>query len=289
MQRVVIVTDSIACLPPEMVGRYQVQILPVNIYFDGTVYRDGIDISPAEAYKLLERAPDRFSTSPSSAGEYLEVYREAGAHAESILCITLSSRLSTLYNMACVAKEEARNELPRKTIHILDSRTAAGGEGLVVSAAARAAAEGKSLAEVIKLAESVRDRVNVIGLMQTVRHVYRTGRVPKIAAQAASIVNIKPMFAISQAMSEGVVHIAGLARTREYGVKRTLEIMKKKVGAKPVHVAISHADVPEVGERLKEQVNSEFNCVELWLSDFSPVMGYATGRGTLAVAFYSED
>jgi len=285
MQRVAIVADSIACLPPEMVRQYQLRILPINIYLDGTLYRDGVDISPVEAYKLLEKAPDRFASSPASAGGYLEAYREAGAQAESILCITLSSRLSTLYNMACVAREEAMNELPGRTIEILDSGTAAGGEGLIVSAAAWAAAEGKNLAEVITVAESVRDRVNVIGLMQTVRHVYRTGRVPQIAAQAASIVNIKPMFSIS----EGVVHIAGLTRTREHGVKRALEMMKKKVGAKPVHVAIAHADVPEEGEKLRQRINSEFNCIELWLTDFSPVMGYATGRGTLAIAFYSED
>ena len=283
-QKVVIVADSIACLTPEMVRQYQLRIVPINIHFDGNIYRNGVDITSTEAYRLLERARDHFASSPASVGEYVDAYREASAHAEGVLCITLSSKLSTVYNMACIAKEEARRELPLTPIEVLDSKTAASGEGLIVSAAARAAAEGKNLAEVTKVAEAVRDRVRVIGIMETIRHVYRTGRLPKITARVGSMLSIKLIFAIS----EGVVRIAGLARSKEQAVKRTLNMMKKRVGARPVHVAVAHADVLKEGERLKEQISSEFNCVELWLTDFSPVMGYATGTGVLAIAFYID-
>lgn len=260
------------------------RIVPINVYFNGAVYRDGVDITPPEAYQLLEKAPHLFATSPASAGEYLETYRELSTQFKSILCITLSSGLSTLCEMARIAQEEAADKPAGTTIEVLDSRTAAGGEGLVALAAARAAIEGKDLAEVIEIAEAVRDRVNVIGLMETVRYVYRTGRVPKVAARAASMLNIKPIFDILG----GVVHIAGLARTRENGINRVLQMMKKKVGTSPVHVIVSHANVPDEGGRLKERIASEFNCVELRLTDFSPVMGYATGRGTLVASFYSE-
>ncbi len=64
---------------------------------------------------------------------------------------------------------------------------------------------------------------------------------------------------------------------------------EKKVGKSPVHVAGAHAGALNEGERLKEQLSSEFNCVELWLTDFSPVMGYATGTGVLAIAFYTDN
>ena len=98
------------------------------------------------------------------------------------------------------------------------------------------------------------------------------------------MLSIKPVFIIS----DGVVHVAGLARSKEQAVKRALAMMKKKVGTRPVHVAVAHADVIEEGERLKERISSAFNCVELWLTDFSPVMGYATGTGVLAIAFYTD-
>ena len=284
MQKVAILADSIACLTTEMVKQYQLQIIPANIHFDGRIYRDGVNISSADAYRLLEKSPDYFASSPASVGEYMDAYREASARAESILCLTLSSKLSTLYEMARVAREEARDELPQTLIEVVDSKTAAVGEGLIILAAARAAAKGKSLDEVTQVAKAVRDRVSVIGIMETICYVYRTGRIPRITAKVGSMLNIKPIFTIT----EGVVHIAGLSRSKEQAVKRALEIMRRAVGASPVHVAVAHADALEEGERLKEQISSEFNCIELWLTDFSAVMAYAAGTGVLAIAFYTE-
>jgi len=282
--KVAVLTDSIACLTPDMVRQYQLRVIPLNIHFDGRTYRDGVDLDSAEAYRLLKEAPAHFASSPASVGEYIAAYREASTRAEGILCITLSAKLSGLYDMARIAQEEAGRALPGTPIEVLDSGTAACGEGLIVAAAARAAAAGKSLAEVTRVARAVRDKVSVIGIMETVRHVYRTGRIPKITAKMGSLLNIKPIFAIS----DGVVRIAGLARNKEQAVKRALTMMRKKVGAKPVHVAVAHADTRQEGERLKEQIAAAFNCVELWLTDFSPVMGYATGAGVLAIAFYPE-
>ena len=284
MPKVAILADSIACLTPEMLKQYQVKTIPINIHSDGHIYRDGVDLTTTEAYELLEQAQDHFASSPASVGECLNVFREAASHDEGILCITLSSELSTVYNMAHIAKEQARDELTGTQIEIIDSKTAAGGEGLIVTAAAQAAIEGKPLAEVIKIVETIRDRVNVIGIMETVRHVYRTGRIPRVTALVGSMLSIKPVFTIS----EGVVHVANLTRNKKQAVKRALSMMKEKVGTNPVHVAVSHADAYEEGERLKERIAAEFNCVELWLSDFSPVMAYATGKGILAIAFYTD-
>jgi len=285
MQKVAILADSIACLTPEMVRQYQLRIIPINIHLDGTIYRDGVDLTSAEAYRLLEKSPEYFASSPASVGEYVNAYRQVAAQAEGILCITLSSKLSTLHNMARLAREEVRDELRHIPIEILDSRTAAVGEGLIVTAAARAAAEGKDLVAVTEVARAVKNKISVIGIMETIRHVYRTGRIPKFTAKVGSMLNIKPVFTISK----GVVRIAGVSRNKEQGVKRALTMMTKEVGTGPVHVAVAHADVPEEGERLKEQISSEFDCVELWLTDFSPVMGYATGTGVLAVAFYTTE
>ena len=66
-------------------------------------------------------------------------------------------------------------------------------------------------------------------------------------------------------------------------------MMRDKVGQSPVHVAVTHAYALDEAERLKERVASEFNCAELWLTEFSPVMGYACGTGTVGLAFYTED
>jgi len=153
MPKVAIVTDSIACLTREMVAQYGIKIVPISICFRDKIYRDWVDISPTEAYELFLQDPDRFTTSPASPGRYLEIYREASKQAKNILCITLSSKLSTGYNMACVAKEEAKTEHPQPSIEVLDSQTVTAAQGFIALVAARTAEEGKDLAEVVKVAE----------------------------------------------------------------------------------------------------------------------------------------
>ena len=284
MPKVTIVTDSIACLTKELVEQYGIGIVPISICFRNEVYRDWVDITPTEAYELFLQEPERFTTSPASPGHYLEAYQEASNQTKNILCVTLSAKLSTGYDMACVAKEQAKTELPQTSIEVLDSQTVTAAQGFVALAAARAAAEGKSLAEVVKVAEEMRDRATFLILVDTIRHVYRTGRIPKVAAQVGSVLKIKPILT----SSSGLVRFAGAVRSRERGINRILKMMRDKVGQNPVHVAVMHAYALDEAERLMERISSEFNCAELWLTEFSPVMGYATGTGTLGFAYYRE-
>jgi DegV family protein with EDD domain len=281
---VAVVTDSIANLTNQMAKKYRIGIVPIMLLVKGKLYRDGVDMSPSEAYKLFLQDPESFNTSPASPGHYLEAYREAGKQAKNILCITLSSKLSIGYEMACVAKEQAKNEIPDTLIEVMDSQNVIAAEGFVALAAARAAAEGKDLAEVTKVAEEVRDKVTFVILLDTIRHVYRTGRIPKVASQVGSMLNIRPMLT----SSSGLVRFKGIARNREQGINRLLETLMDKVGQSPVHVAVMHAYTPEEAERLKNRIASEFNCAELFITEFSPVMGYATGTGTLGFAFYKD-
>jgi len=283
--KVAIVTDSISALTKELVEQYNIGIVPIRLLVQGKIYRDMVDITPSQAYELFLQDPESFKTSPSSPGHYLEAYREASTQAKDILCITLSSKLSTGYEMACVAKEQAKTELPQTSIEVLDSQTVTTAEGFIALASARAAAEGKSLAEVIKVAEEVRAKATFVILLETIRHVYRTGRIPKVAAQIGSLLGVKPILT----SSSGLVHFAGAVRNKERGIDRILQMMRDKVGESPVHVAVMHAYTPDEGERLKERVSSGFNCAELWLTEFSPVMGYAVGTGAVGFAFYKDD
>jgi DegV family protein with EDD domain len=285
MQKVAVVTDSLACLTRELVEKYQIKIVPLNIHFNGKVYKDWVDITPKQAYELFLKAPESWGSSAPSPGDYLKVFREVGKKIKNILCITASSKVSTTHDVAKLAKKQVKAELPQTSIEVMDSHMATAAEGLVALAAARAAAAGKSMAEVVKVAEEIRDKVTFVAFLDTIRYVYRSGRIPKVAARAASMLNIRPLLTISS----GVVRFMGAVRSRESGIERMLKIMRNKVGQKPVHVAVMHAYALEEAEKLKERVASAFNCAELWISEFSPLMGYATGTGTLGLAFYAED
>jgi DegV family protein with EDD domain len=280
-----VVTDSIACLTRELVEQYYVGIIPLNFYAGGRIYKDGVDITPSEAYRLFLNDPEVFKTSAASPVDCLEVYREVSQYSDSILCVTLSSKLSVIHDVALNAAEQASIEIPEVTIEVLDSQTAAAAEGFIALAGARAAAEGKDLPEVLRAAEEMRDKVDLVAYMDTIRHVYRSGRIPKIAAIAGSMLNIKPMFTFAS----GTPHFIGAVRNRERGLERLLERMREAAGDSPVHVAVMHVYAEDQAELLKERVTSEFNCTELWVTEFSPLMGYTCGAGTLGLAFYSEE
>jgi DegV family protein with EDD domain len=285
LQKVAIVVDSIACLTWDLVEQYRIEIVPIMLLVQGKVYRDMIDMTPSQAYELFLKEPESFNTSPASPGHYLEAYREASNKAEKILCITLSSELSTGYDMARTAREQAKYALPETTIEVLDSRNVTASEGLIALAAARAAAEGKDLPEVLDVAEKVKEKATFFILLDTIRHVYRTGRIPKVASQVGSMLNIKPILTTSS----GLVKFKGVARNREQGIERLIRDLREKVGQNPVHIAVMHAYCPDEAEELKKRLDTEFNCIELFITEFTPVMGYATGTGTLGFAFYQED
>jgi len=284
MQKVVIVTDSLACLTKELVERYGIRIVPLNIHFNGKVYKDWVDITPDQAYELFLKAPQSWGSSAPSPMDYLETYREVSNRSQNILCVTASAKLSTTHDVAKLAKKQAEAEFPQTSIEVVDSQLATAAEGLVALAAAQAARTGKSLAEVVKVAEEIRDRVTFVAFLDTIRYVYRSGRIPKIAALAGSVLNIRPLLTISS----GVVRFMGAVRSKERGIERMLKIMRDKVGQSPVHIAVMHAYALAEAQRLKARVASEFNCAELWLTEFSPLMGYACGTGTLGLAFYPD-
>ncbi len=286
MIKVAIVTDTTACIPRELVERYGIELVPVDFIFDDKVYQDGIDISPNQFYALLRRAKKLPTTSGSLPAPYLEAYRKASSRATSILCLTLPSKLSGMFNSARLAKQMAREALPNVAIEVLDCSTAAAGQGLVALAAAKAATSGKNLTEVVATAESVMQRVSLFATLDTLRYLVKGGRVPKAAALVSSLLQIKPIFTVNGGDAFPVVN----ARTTPGAIKRILKLMAEKVvKGQPLHVAVMHADAMDKAILLRDCISSQFNCADLFITEFTPVMGVHTGPGVIGVAFYSGD
>jgi DegV family protein with EDD domain len=285
MTEIAVVADSISCIPRELIRKFKIKIVPANIFFNGKLYRDLIDLTPAQAYRFLNGDPQSWKSSAASPEAYIEAYRQLGRNARHILVITISSKISMFYESARAAKEVVKKELYSTAIEVLDSKTAAAAEGLIALAAARAANEGKNFKEVVSIARKVKERVRFVGVLETIRHVYRTGRIPKLASQIGAMLALKPIFT----GADGVIRFAGTARTKRSGVEKMLKMMRKQIGnSGRIHVAVMHADAAEEARMLRERIAAEFDCAELFVTDFTPIMACATGRGTLALAFYKS-
>ncbi len=286
MEKVAIVTDTTACIPREQVVKYGIEIVPVQLIFEGKTYRDGIDISPTEFYTLMRQADKLATTASSSSAPYLEAFRQASQGAESVLCLTEPSKFSAMHTSALVAKGMAKEAIPEVALEVIDCTTAAAGLGLVTLAAARAAAAGGSLNEVAGKARHTMHRVNLFAMLDTLHYLVKSGRVPQAAAMVNSLLKIKPVFSLNHADA----HIVALPRTIPGAMKRMLKLVESEMEkGQPLHVAVMHANAPDNAAALKNQIASQFDCAELFITEFTPVMGAHTGPGLLGIAFYSGD
>ena len=284
MRKVGIVTDSLAGLPRDLVERHEIRVLPVSLAFSDRIYLDEVGKPPGELYKLLENGTKPPTTAPPSPGAYLEAFREMAHQHEAVLCITVSQRLSSAVRSAEAAKALAQEELPEKTIHILDSGSCAMGQGFVVLEAARAAEKGQGLEEVLLAAQRVKEKVYLLAFLDTLKYLARSGRIPTVGAWAAAILSLKPIIRIDG----GRIGLLATVRDRERGMERLLRLAQERSRGKPIYAAVIHANVPEHAQRFREMLASRLKCAELLVAQVSPVMGIFAGPSILGLAFYTE-
>lgn len=286
MNKVAIVTDTTACVPKEQVRNYDIEVVPVQLIFGDKTYRDGIDISPTEFYDRLRHSKDIPTTSSSAPEPYLEAFENASRKAPSILCLTEPQKFSAMFESAKVAMEMAKKTIRNTVIDVVECSTAAAGQGLVALAAARAAAADKTLDEVKAMTYNIMSRTNIFAMLDTLHYLARSGRVPQAAALVNSILNIKPIFTLNHSDA----HTVAIPRTIKGAVNRVLKLMEDHIDKDlTLHVAVMHADAPQPAIILEKRISSQFRCSEIFVTEFTPVMGVHTGPGLFGVAYYSDE
>jgi len=286
MVKVMVITDSVAGIPGNLAEEYQITVVPAaNIIFDGQNYIDGVTLSTTEAYQLIKKDPDKFTTSALNPGYFLEEYLKLSQKSPNILHITLSSALSANYKTAGLAAEMLQKESPKTNLCLFDSKTVAGAQGLIVLAAARSAAQGKSLDEVAAVAEKVREKTKGLMMLDTLRYVYRTGRMSKLASRIAALFNIKP---INRMTKEGTLEFVDKVRNREAGYQKLIELIKAEAESDTLNFMLMHAAAPNMAERFSQLLRQNFDCQRMLVSEYSPVMGYGAGPGAIFVGFHPE-
>jgi len=163
-----------------------------------------------------------------------------------------------------------------------------GAYGFVVLAAAKAAAAGKSLPEVIKAAQDVQQRVNLILTLDTLKYLAKGGRIGKAAHWAGTVLSIKPILEVPN--TTGTIEPLERVRSRPKAIRRLLELMQERVSdGQRVHASVDHANVPEEADHLKSQISSLFDCTEIFINDWAPVAGVHCGPGVIGISFYTVD
>lgn len=285
LNKINIVTDSAVCLPDELIDRYGIRIVPEIIMFGNKEYRDRVDLEAKEFYKLLECEKEIPTTSAPSPQDFLDAFQQAAEETSGIVCILVTAGFSSMGMASAMKAKEIFNKVP---VELIDSRTAVGAYGFIVLAAAKTAAEGKSIQEVVKAAEDMRNRVNMIATLNTVKYLAKGGRIGKAAHWASTILDIKPIIQVPT--TTGVLEPVERVVTRKRALTRLVEIIEETAGSgKPVHISIDHANVPEDVVWLKDQLINHLNCIEILVNDWAPVAGAHCGPGVIGCSYYIDE
>lgn len=286
MSKIAVVTDSTCCLPPEVVKEYDIHVVPLYILYQDKSYRDGVDITAQEVYKIMRRKQDLPTTATAAVGDFLEVFRKLAGRAENILCITLTSILSKTYEAATAAKNMAKEEFPHTVIEVFDSRAVGGALGFIVQEAAKVAKAGGTLSAAVETARKMMGKVRLLAMLDTLYYLARLGRIGRAAAWAGSILDMKPILQHSPAHDEAMP--VARPRTKKKGIECLLQLLREGVSNLKLHINIHHADEPEEAQKLAERVKTEFNCAEVYITEFTPLMGVHTGPGLIGFSFYAD-
>jgi len=280
MGKIAVVTDSAACLPEPLLREYNIHVVPFGLIWGREVFRDGVDMMPAEFYRRLRESSTLPTTSQPSMGEFLAAYQRLAQEAEGIVSIHIPRTMSGTCNVA----EAAARMLPKVPVRVIDCGTAVMAQGFVVREAARVAQAGGTLDEVVAAAEAMIPRVHLLAVLGRLDYLARSGRVRSVVAMVGSALHIAALFSIRG----GEVSAIRRTRSKRRAVRALLEQMAIRIRDRPVHAAVFHADVPDEAEALRAELSSRFECRELLITEFTPVMGAHTGPGVLGVAFYVE-
>jgi DegV family protein with EDD domain len=280
--RVGIVTDSTACIPPELALQLAIQVIPLYLAFEEQTYQDGMTAQAADFYRTLASARQPPTTAAPAPGAYADAIARTGARA--VLCVTVARQFSAMYDAAMQGAALARERSPGLDVRVLDSRAAAMAQGFVAIEAARAAADSADIDAVAARADEVMGRVRLLVAIDTLTYLARSGRVARPLVWASSPLQVKPLVEFQQ----GEYRRVALARTMPRAIDKLAQLLASRAANGGLHVCVHHTNAPAEAAQLAERVREELQPRELFVQEFTQVMGVHTGPGLLGFAFYTD-
>jgi DegV family protein with EDD domain len=290
MNKVAIIIDTTSNMSQEIADRYDVRLMPAGITMGGKTYPD-TEINLTDFYEKLPKWKKAGNMPTSTAvpiSVFLDVYRQLSRKAEAILYISQSAKFSLSLNAALQAKQMAQDELSQTAIEVVDCATVCGAQMLIAIEAARAAAAGKNLPEVVEVTNNMIKKVNEITFSDDLYYLAKGGRIHKARPWAGSKIT-NTVLLEADASTGGEHRPLARCKTKGQTLKTLFDLVKQRSGGKKLHVAIDHADALAEAEELKEKVSSQFQCVEVFINQIRPVVALHTGVGTRIFSWWSED
>ena len=284
MVKVMVITDSTANIPLQLMDENSIKVLPLQVIWDGKVYRDGVDIQPKEFYDRLATDKHLPSTSQVTPEEFKQVYSDLLESGFDILSIHISSKLSGTLDSAIQAKRMLKNP----NIELVDSCSTSMAMGFQVLSVARMAKMGATLAECKTVALEAINHTGVYFAVNTLEFLHRGGRIGGAAAFMGHMLNLKPLLELRDGKIEAVEKVRTLSKT----IDRLLDLVEAKVDHEkgPIRLCAVHGNAPKEAEELLSRAVKRFPSQlisDAVISTVSPVLGTHAGPGALGLAYMS--
>lgn len=274
---VVVVTDSSARLPGDLLAAGDIRVVPLHVLVGGDDLRDGVDDVPADLYQRPQ-----VSTAGAGPAELAAAYRTALADSDGdgVVAVHLSTALSSTLGAAQHAAAEFGG-----AVRVVDSKSAGMGTGFVALAAAAAARTGAGLDEVVAQAESASSRVSAYIVVQRLDNLRRSGRIGAAASWLGTALAVKPLLRID----DGKLVLTQRVRTSSKAIAAMVEQVLETVGERRAALAVQHVDNPDGAADVAATLASALPaCGSPVITDLGPVLGVHLGPGALGVVVALE-
>lgn len=278
MAKVMVLTDSSAYLPKEIVEQYPIAVLPLTLIWDGNEYRDGVDILPDEFYNRLSKSDSLPKTSQVTVHQYEEMFQKYLDEGYEVLSLGISNGISSSFESAQIALKSFTD----KPVAIMDTKLVSMALGFQVLATARAAQAGASLEECIQVAKDAYPKIGVFFTVDTLKYLAAGGRIGGAKRLLGTALNIKPVLEIR----DGKIELVESVISKKKAIKRMVSLVEKGInGRKPLRISVFHALEHEAATALLEELKESLGAEEAILSHVSPVVGAHVGPGTISIAY----
>ena len=277
-----IIIDSTVDMAPGLESR--VRVVPLTIHFGEREYVSGVDIDSQRFYEMLVESDELPTTSQPTPFAFEQVFADAVNAGDTVVCITISAKLSGTFQSASIAAEE----FPGK-VFVVDSNTAAIGSGILAQYALELADRGLSAEEIALNLIGKREKVRLLAMVDTLEYLKKGGRVSPTVAFAGGLLNIKPVITVA----DGEVKMLGKARGSKQGNNLLVQKIQKAGGVdfgKPLLLGYTGLSDALLQKYIQDSAALwEGNCDALPATIVGSVVGTHAGPGAVAVAFFAAE
>ena len=283
--KIALVTDSTCDLSQDLIDKYQINILPININFGENHYLDKVTIQPEQFYSMLEENVEYPKSAQVNEKAFTNLYSHLASHYDSIIAIHLSDKLSGTFNSSQKAAKNISIEF-NKQISVINSKSLSGALGLLILRAAQAIEAGSSHDQIVTLAEQwVRD-VKILVSVRDLKYLIRGGRLSATKGFIARLLNVNPIVSVDET---GKAVVFDKSFNQRATMDKVISHVKKYTREKSVwNYIILHASNDEAAKWYADRMEEITSKKPVSVVNISPVIGANTGIGAAAVAFLPE-